>query len=95
VKAFFRQRLGVVFESDDPTSEDQEPFTLEGLARWQLQDELIRVQEQALAHGEPIAAARESRLERVRRRGDLAPGAFGEAVAADLVAPMDGLFATL
>ncbi|RKT45867.1 DNA helicase/exodeoxyribonuclease V gamma subunit [Thiocapsa rosea] len=92
VKAFFRQRLGVVFESEDPTSEDQEPFTLDGLARWQLQDELIRVQEQALAHGEPIVAARETRLDRVRRRGDLAPGAFGEAVAADLVAPMDGLF---
>jgi exodeoxyribonuclease V gamma subunit len=93
VKAFFRQRLGVVFESEDPTSEDQEPFTLDALGRWQLQDELIRVQEQALAHGEPIAAAREARLDRVRRRGDLAPGAFGEAVAVDLVAPMDDLFA--
>jgi exodeoxyribonuclease V gamma subunit len=93
VKAFFRQRLGVVFESDDPTTEDQEPFTLDALGRWQLQDELIRVQEQALAHGEPIAAARETRLDRIRRRGDLAPGAFGEAVAVDLVAPMDALFA--
>ncbi|UHD17479.1 exodeoxyribonuclease V subunit gamma [Thiocapsa bogorovii] len=93
VKAFFRQRLGVLFESDDPTGEDQEPFTLEPLARWQLQDELIRVQEQALAHGEPIAPARVSRLDRIRRRGDLAPGAFGEAVAADLVEPMDDLFA--
>ncbi|WP_093029451.1 exodeoxyribonuclease V subunit gamma [Thiocapsa roseopersicina] len=92
VKAFFRQRLGVVFESDDPASADQEPFVLDGLGRWQLQDELIRVQEQALAHGEPIAAAREARLDRVRRRGDLAPGAFGEAVAVDLVAPMDDLF---
>ncbi|WP_233490284.1 exodeoxyribonuclease V subunit gamma [Thiocapsa marina] len=92
VKAFFRQRLGVLFESDDPTSEDQEPFTLEPLARWQLQDELIRIQAQALARGEPIVAARETRLERVRRRGDLAPGGFGEAVAADLVAPMDDLF---
>jgi exodeoxyribonuclease V gamma subunit len=92
VKAFFRQRLGVVFESEDPTSEDQEPFTLDALGRWQLQDELIRVQEQALAHGEPIAAAREARLDRVRRRGDLAPGAFGEAVAVDLIAPMDDLF---
>jgi exodeoxyribonuclease V gamma subunit len=94
VKAFFRQRLGVLFESDDPASEDQEPFILDGLGRWQLQDELIRVQEQALAHGEPIAAARKTRLERVRGRGDLAPGAFGEAVAADLVAPMDTLFAS-
>ena len=93
VKAFFRQRLGVLFESDDPASADQEPFILDGLGRWQLQDELIRVQEEALAHGEPIAPAREARLDRVRRRGDLAPGAFGEAVAVDLVAPMDDLFA--
>ncbi|HSO83814.1 exodeoxyribonuclease V subunit gamma [Thiocapsa sp.] len=92
VKAFFRQRLGVLFELEDPTSEDQEPFTLEPLARWQLQDELIRVQEQALAHGEPIAAARESRLDRIRRRGDLAPGGFGEAFAVELVEPMDALF---
>ncbi|MFB1485793.1 MULTISPECIES: exodeoxyribonuclease V subunit gamma [unclassified Thiocapsa] len=93
VKAFFRQRLGVLFETDDPTSEDQEPFTLEGLGRWQLQDELIRVQAQALSEGEPIAAARASRLDRIRRRGDLAPGGFGEALAADLVEPMDTLFA--
>ncbi len=93
VKAFFRQRLGVVFESDDPTSEDQEPFILDGLGRWQLQDELIRVQAQALSGGEPIAAARESRLDRIRRRGDLAPGGFGDALAADLVEPMDQLFA--
>jgi exodeoxyribonuclease V gamma subunit len=92
VKAFFRQRLGVLFESEDPTSEDQEPFTLEPLERWQLQDELIRVQEQALAQGEPIAAAREIRLDRIRRRGDLAPGGFGEAFAVDLVEPMDALF---
>lgn len=92
VKAFFRQRLNVAFESEDPASEDQEPFTLDGLGQWQLQDELIRVQEQALAHGEPINAAREARLKRVRRRGDLAPGAFGDALAADLAAPMDALF---
>ncbi len=94
VKAFFSQRLGVVFESEDPTSEDQEPFTLDGLGRWQLQDELIRVQAQALSHGEPIAAARASRLDRIRRRGDLAPGGFGDALAADLVEPMDTLFAS-
>jgi exodeoxyribonuclease V gamma subunit len=33
VKAFFRQRLGVSFERDDPVSEDQEPFELDGLGR--------------------------------------------------------------
>ena len=93
VKAFFRQRLGVFFEGEDGPGEDQEPFALDGLGRWQLQDELIRVQAAALDQGEAIEAARADRLDRIRRRGDLAPGAFGEALAEELVEPMDDLFA--
>jgi exodeoxyribonuclease V gamma subunit len=92
VKTFFRQRLGVFFESEDPSSEDQEPFSLGGLDRWQLRDELIHAQIDALARGETLDLARAHRLDRIRRRGALAPGVFGEAIAEELVAPMDDLF---
>jgi exodeoxyribonuclease V gamma subunit len=92
VKTFFRQRFGVFFEGEDGPGEDQEPFALDGLGRWQLQDELIQVQAVALGQGESIRVARTDRLGRIRRRGDLAPGAFGEAIAEELVAPMDDLF---
>jgi exodeoxyribonuclease V gamma subunit len=92
VKTFFRQRLGVFFESEDPASEDQEPFDLDGLGRWQLRDELIRAQSFALDQGRAIDQARADRLARIRRRGDLAAGAFGEAIVDELEAPMDELF---
>ena len=93
VKAFFRQRLGVSFEHDDPVSEDQEPFDLDGLGRWQVQDELIRAQVTALDQEGDIVAARDARLACIRRRGDLPGGAFGDALADDLLAPMDDLLA--
>ena len=89
VKAFFRQRLGVSFEIDDPVSDDQEPFEVDGLGRWQLQDELIRAQVTALEQAQDLAAARNDRLADIRRRGDLPGGAFGDALADELLAPMD------
>jgi exodeoxyribonuclease V gamma subunit len=92
VKAFFRQRLGVSFERDDPLSDDQEPFELDGLGKWKLQDELIRVQADALLRDEDLVGAREARLGRIERRGELAAGGFGQAMAEDLVKPMDDLF---
>lgn len=92
VKAFFTQRLGVYFAVDDPAAEDQEPFALDHLQRWLLNDELIQAQVQAVAAGEPLAEVRAARLEQIRRRGDLAPGGFGAALAEELEAPMDELF---
>ncbi len=92
VRAFFRQRLKVDFALEDPAGEDQEPFALDHLRRWQLNDELLRAQALAVARGEAVEPARTERLARIQRRGELAPGAFGEALAAELVAPMDDLF---
>ena len=93
VKAFFTQRLGVNFDQEDPASEDQEPFALDRLRRWQLNDELIRAQARAIAEDADIGPVRTDRLARIQRRGDLAPGAFGDLQAQDLEAPMDDLFA--
>ncbi len=93
VRAFFTQRLGVYFDVDDPAAEDQEPFALDHLQRWLLNDELIQVQARAVEAGEPLAKVRSARLDQIRRRGDLAPGGFGEALALELEEPMDKLFA--
>ena len=92
VKAFFTQRLGVHLQLEDPASADQEPFALDPLQRWKLNDELIRTQALALERGESIALARAACLERIRGRGDLAPAAFGAALAEELAVPMDDLF---
>lgn len=92
VKTFFRQRLKVSFEHDDPASEDQEPFELDGLENWKLQNELIQAQTDALLHGKEIAEARATRLASIQRRGELAAGGFGEAMAKALVEPMEKLF---
>ena len=92
VKAFFNRRLNVAFELEDPAGEDQEPFALNPLQRWQLNDELIRAQARAVTRDEAIETVRTDRLERIQRRGELAPGAFGEALGEELVAPMADLF---
>ena len=92
VKAFFTQRLFVHFETEDPATDDVEPFELDGLARWKLQDELIRDEADARARGEDGPARRTATIEAIGRRGELAPGAFGQRLADELVTPMDKLF---
>jgi exodeoxyribonuclease V gamma subunit len=93
VKSFFRQRLRVVFETEDAASENHEPFEVDQLEAWQLQNELIRAQAAALERGEAdLLPAALSRLERMHRSGDLAAGGFGEVIAGELMAPMADLF---
>lgn len=92
VRAFFRQRLGVDFEMDDPVSEDQEPFDPDGLQRWQLWDELIAAQRQALAAGQAREPVLEAALASMERRGELPHGAFGGLMSEALAKPMDELF---
>lgn len=92
VKTFLRRRLGVVFETEDVASEDQEPFAPDGLLTWQLQDELIQAQLAALGRGESAAEACAQGIARLRRRGELAAGGFGAVVAEELSAPMADLF---
>jgi len=92
VKAFFKQRLHVVFEANDPASEDVEPFVLDGLQRWQLQNELIQVQVEALSRNEDRLAAQTAAVAAINRRGELAAGAFGDFTMQEMLAPMDELF---
>lgn len=92
VKTFFRERLDVAFERDDPVAEDQEPFALDALAHWRFQDELIQTQARALADEQALDEARAARLAHIRARGELAAGAFGELMESALEEGMDELF---
>ncbi|XKF15977.1 exodeoxyribonuclease V subunit gamma [Halomonas sp. BLK-85] len=92
VKTFFNTRLGVYFEQDAIAELDAEPFTLDGLQNWQLQDQLIAAQRQAVDQGEPRIDALHATLERFQGQGVLAIGAFGERMREALAEPMEALF---
>jgi len=93
-KAFLRQRLGVVLDQDDELSAEHEPFALDGLQHWQVQNSLIEAQRAALDEGRPREAALAQALDRLRRQAVLPPGAFGARAQAELAEPMDALFTT-
>ncbi|MBZ5488066.1 exodeoxyribonuclease V subunit gamma [Halomonas aquamarina] len=92
VKAFFNNRLGVYFEQEALAQLDVEPFILDGLQHWQLQDQLIAAQRQAVDNGEPREDAMYAALERIKGQGVLAVGAFGERMREALAEPMEALF---
>ncbi|MGM0825110.1 MAG: exodeoxyribonuclease V subunit gamma [Pseudomonadota bacterium] len=92
VRTFFNTRLGVYFEQEAIAELDAEPFTLDGLQNWQLQDRLIAAQRRAVDNGEPRLEALNAELERFQGQGVLAMGAFGERMRTALAEPMDDLF---
>lgn len=70
VRAFFQQRLQVNFRSEENDIPDSEPFTLDGLERYQLNLQLLNaLVEQEDAH---------KLFRRYRAAGQLPYGAFGE-----------------
>jgi len=93
VRAFFRWRLKVFFDIEDVVSEDQEPFSLNALENWQLQDELIQAQAAAVAQGQDREQALQAGLARIVRRGELPAANFAAAVRDKLAEPMETLFA--
>ncbi|MWJ27544.1 exodeoxyribonuclease V subunit gamma [Halomonas sp. ZH2S] len=91
-KAFFTTRLKIYLEQQDILSLDQEPFTLNGLENWQLQDTLIQAQRHAIDNGQPREQALHDTLERLQGQGVLAMGAFAERMRQQLADPMAALF---
>lgn len=70
MRAFFQQRLQVNFRSEENDIPDSEPFTLDGLERYQLNLQLLNaLVEQEDAH---------KLFRRYRAAGQLPYGAFGE-----------------
>ncbi|MDV0403422.1 exodeoxyribonuclease V subunit gamma [Klebsiella michiganensis] len=70
VRAFFQQRLRVNFRSEESEIPDDEPFTLEGLSRYQLNQQLLNT----LIEQQDASAM----YRRFRAAGELPYGAFGE-----------------
>lgn len=97
VKAFLHQRLRIALDDEEAASDDEEPFELNALEKWKLQDELIRAEASALARGsesgDEIVLAREASLCAIRRRGDVVDGGFGDLESGKLAEPMEKMFA--
>lgn len=70
VRAFFQMRLQVNFRTEDSEIPDTEPFILEGLSRYQINQQLLN----ALVELDDA----ERLFRRFRAAGDLPYGAFGE-----------------
>ncbi|HBA8913703.1 TPA: exodeoxyribonuclease V subunit gamma [Escherichia coli] len=70
VRAFFQMRLQVNFRTEDSETPDTEPFILEGLSRYQINQQLLNV----LVEQDDA----ERLFRRFRAAGDLPYGAFGE-----------------
>ncbi|HEL8546860.1 TPA: exodeoxyribonuclease V subunit gamma [Escherichia coli] len=70
VRAFFQMRLQVNFRTEDSEIPDTEPFILEGLSRYQINQQLLNV----LVEQDDA----ERLFRRFRVAGDLPYGAFGE-----------------
>jgi exodeoxyribonuclease V gamma subunit len=91
-RSFFQQRLGIRFENGDTVGSDQEPFAIDALENWQLQDELIQVQKAALETGGSPQAELVAQLNRMAMRGELPVGSFGALVQDELSEPMPAMF---
>ncbi|WKE66224.1 exodeoxyribonuclease V subunit gamma [Gallaecimonas kandeliae] len=81
VRLFFNERLKIWFEDMDQGHGDEEPFALDGLARYQLMDELLA---EALDAGQEAIG---TTLARQRRRGQLPAAAFAELAMEALAEP--------
>ncbi|TFZ05064.1 exodeoxyribonuclease V subunit gamma [Ramlibacter rhizophilus] len=92
VRFFFNQRLRVHFDAEGALEDDQEPFALDALQHWKLQDELIAAQRAALDRGGDRAAVLAAGLEALDARGCLPVGALAAPVREALAEPMEALF---
>ncbi|WP_205964307.1 exodeoxyribonuclease V subunit gamma [Ramlibacter agri] len=92
VRGFFHERLGIRFRDDDPVGEDQEPFALNALENWQLQDALIQAQKAAVDAGVEREPALQAQLDRLVAQGELPLGHFAAGAQQQLAEPMARLF---
>jgi len=83
-KHFFRRRLGVNFTDPDLVGEDEEPFSLDALERYFLEDSLLDDASEPEAL-EDVRAALHLRAERLAREGVLPIGLVGQQWQRQLV----------
>ena len=88
VKYFFRQRLGVMFAESALVGEDEEPFTLDGLQRYGLEDALLQDAGDEDDDEDKAFASLTTRAQRLQREGVLPIGLIGDRVRDTLVAAL-------
>ncbi len=86
VKYFFTRRLKVYLDEDEQAQLDSEPFSLDGLERYQLQDQLLRAAE--AVPPSDCDDALKAAADRLTRSGQLPLAGFGEQYRSDLVEPL-------
>ncbi|VCU69719.1 RecBCD enzyme subunit RecC [Pigmentiphaga humi] len=92
LRAFFNQRLKVYFDEADPVAEDEEPFALDGLARYQLSEALLAAALDAGDEQEALSRLREE-AGALARGGRLPLAGFGRLLGEALLAPLPELLA--
>lgn len=92
VKTFLLERLRIDYRTDDLKSEDQEPFTIDALGQWGLQNLLIKARLDALLSKRNEEEAVQQQLARIQRRGELPVGSMAELLRAALTEPLDKMF---
>lgn len=92
VKTFFLERLGVDYRTDDLKSEDQEPFAIDALGQWGLQNLLIKARLDALLSKRNEEEAVRQQLARIQRRGELPVGSMATLLQSTLTEPLDKMF---
>lgn len=91
VRAFFERRLSVHFDEDEAASEDLEPFTVDGLTRWQLRERLVQAGLTRAEGPEQWPVLMASETARLQRSGVLPVGAAGTLEGERLVGEATGL----
>ncbi|MFL6660311.1 MAG: exodeoxyribonuclease V subunit gamma [Massilia sp.] len=81
---FFRRRLGVSFAEPDLVGEDEEPFSLDALERYFIEDSLLDDSAETEALGE-VRASLQLRAQRLAREGVLPIGLVGQQWQRQLV----------
>jgi exodeoxyribonuclease V gamma subunit len=83
VRAFLRQRLGLATVDEGEETDDAIPVEVKGLADWGVGDRLLRAGLSGVGRDEAVRAE--------RLRGELPPGALGDAVVTPLARDVEDL----
>ena len=88
VRHFFTQRLKVHLDEEVQEQLDEEPFGVDGLQRFQLQQELLANASLALDEGADIEQALQAGAQRLQRSGRLPLAGFGDCLRDEVLAPL-------
>lgn len=93
IDTLYHRRLQVRFEDVEDDDTDNENFELDGLDRWQLDNELIQDGLLKAANEAALDERLDTILDRMARRGDLGMGVTEHRLRADLTRRLPDLFA--